>query len=216
MGARDYTVFAHRVYRTADYPHALLKKSTNRKLGRRILRGRWRGCPIYTLTLPEYSTCPPSCVHLQRGDCYGNAMPWAHRIDVDASFPARIASELKRLSDRHPGGFAVRLHVLGDFPSVAYANMWARYLGQYPRLRVFGYTAHAPESPIGRVISTANSKHADRWVVRWSGRAGALGALEESQTGVAFTCPEQAGRVRDCGSCALCWESTKSVRFLNH
>jgi hypothetical protein len=85
------------------------------------------GMPIYTLTLEERATCPTSCGHWR--SCYGNSMHFAHRIDHRSpGFATLLAANVKRLGVEHPHGFVVRLHVLGDFYSVAYVDLWAALL----------------------------------------------------------------------------------------
>jgi hypothetical protein len=58
-----------------DYSHAVLKESSNKKLARRVTKGKFKGYAIRTLTLTERATCPRSCFHWST--CYGNNMPFA-------------------------------------------------------------------------------------------------------------------------------------------
>jgi len=197
-----------------------LKPSSNRKLGKRITRGRWKGMPIYTLTLEERRTCPASCPHWD--DCYGNNMPFAHRFKHGAALVGRLERELKELQKRYPKGFAVRLHVLGDFYSVAYVERWASWLEQFPALHIWGYTARLPRvDPIGDAVESLRTNPAlgARFRIRFSGggRANlALSADPAEWDTPGFACPEQTGRLPSCGACGLCWESPLNVRFVSH
>jgi len=197
----------------------VLKRSSNQKLGRRITRGRWRGMPIYTLTLQERATCPRDCPHWQ--DCYGNNMPFAHRFNAESGLEGELGVELAILADKHPRGFAVRLHVLGDFYSVAYVAKWGDWLTRYPMLHVWGYSARHPGmDPIGNALqSVKDGAHGSRFRIRWSG--GARRQLEETADPAewdtrGFLCPEQTEKLPSCGACALCWESSQPVRFMAH
>src|SRR6185437_6327834 len=122
---------------------ALKTGANNRKLADKrraeVMTGRWRGMPIYALTLPERETGPDYCPLLR--SCYGNRMDRAHRMRPGPELEARLAAEVKILDIRHGKGFVVRLHVLGDFYSPEYVELWRRLLRQYPTLHVWGYTA---------------------------------------------------------------------------
>src|SRR5947207_280719 len=126
---------------------ALKSGMYNRKVGRVVQVGKWTGLPIYTLTLPERATCPQTCEHLR--SCYGNHMDFAPRMRPGPELESRLAAEVEVLDVQHVHGFVVRLHVLGDFYSPAYVELWAALLRQYSTLRVFGYTRrHDKDDPI--------------------------------------------------------------------
>lgn len=44
-------------------PRVLKDGHNNRKIGRLVTKGRWRGMRIFTLTLEERPTCPTGCAH---------------------------------------------------------------------------------------------------------------------------------------------------------
>lgn len=180
------------------------------KLGRTVTKGAWKGMPIYSLTLEERATCPQLCVHWR--DCFGNRMRWAARQPQGHKLESHIAKELEELSRKHPNGFVLRLHILGDFVSVNYAARWSRWMWQFPALRVFGYTAHSPYSPIGKVIAALNKHNPDRWQVRFS--EGPPGSFRTGDDGI--VCPAQTGKTRSCATCSLCWSTLKPIRFLAH
>jgi hypothetical protein len=123
-----HTIYGPTTVRTPDRSAsglwALKTGANSRKIGGEILKGRWKGFPIFTLTLEERRTCPTSCRHWR--SCYGNRMPWVHRWEAGAALEWRLPREIGLLSIDHPRGFAVRLHNLGDFYSVAYVELWAR------------------------------------------------------------------------------------------
>ena len=154
----------------------LLKGGENsRKIGRAVTKGKLKGFPIFTLTLEERATCPRSCEVFDA--CYGNGMPYAQRIKHGRAFEERLWEELADKQAKHPNGFLVRLHILGDFYSVEYAELWAEALEAYPALHIFGYTAHSPDSEIGGVIRELLGYRSDRFHIRFSGWGGGNGRL---------------------------------------
>ena len=214
---RHRAVFSNRVKSAADLlpSEDVIKKSSNAKLGRRISKGRWKGMPLFTVTLEERATCPISCQHWK--DCYGNHLHLATRYDADENLIPRIKLELAQLAAKYPNGFSIRLHVLGDFYSTEYVAMWADALNTYPNLHVWGYTARIDTGDdISDALSAIDNP---RWQVRNSGLAGDMGALSEDHPDIpatAFVCPQQTAKTKECGTCGACWSTTRSVVFLNH
>lgn len=152
-------------------------------------------------------------------------MPFASRWDVslDAgrTLMARLDHELNQLSRKHPAGFSLRLHVLGDFFSVRYVAFWRRALRRHPNLKIFGYTHRTGE--IGRAIDQVFTEFYGRFVILQSD------PVQETIRPVAMVegirpgaenltlCVEQAGRVNSCLECGLCCSpSIKGVRFRKH
>jgi hypothetical protein len=197
----------------------LLKSGTNSsKCGTPVAKGRLAGFPIYTLTLQERATCPSSCHHWN--SCYGNNMHFAERIVNDADFERMLWLELEALQSRHPAGFLIRLHVLGDFYSEAYVKLWLSALDTFPALHVFGYTARGLESPIGKLIYTAALVRWDRFAIRFSGEdwreLGAPTIQVGEEHPVAITCPAQLDKTACCSTCGICWSTRRSVAFQQH
>lgn len=200
----------------------VLKSGTNsKKIGGKVTKGRWSGMPIFTLTLEERATCPRSCEHWL--NCYGNKMHWAHRFRHGDELEAHLQLELAALNERHPDGFVVRLHVLGDFYSVEYVSRWRRWLRAFPALRVFGYTAWGTETPIGEAVRRLRDELWDRFSVRTSngGRDDActitLGSARDSvPLRNATICPAQTQVSDCCATCGLCWQSRDNIVFLEH
>ena len=160
------TIFRSRVFYAGDRDRALISGINNSKIGKQVTVGPWAGFPIYTLSLEERATCPSSCPVL--AECYGNGMPMAVRFRYTPGLIASLDGELNRLSARHPRGYVVRLHVLGDFPDVEYLSHWLAWSNEHPALHVWGFTAHPQESAIGGMIRLANGMRPDRWMIRFS------------------------------------------------
>lgn len=211
------TKYPHSVVDASDSPRLLIEGKNQRKLGNMVVKGRWAGMPIYCLTLEERATCPRTCGEWRT--CYGNGMNWARRHRDDGELMPLLWCELEGLAAKHPQGFVVRLHILGDFYSVEYARFWQLMLAEFPALRVFGFTAHAPGSEIGRQIVDMNAQ-GDRCWIRFSGDLGAMGSLvvADKAASVHVVCPAQTdpeGK-RCCGSCGLCWTMQRPIEFVRH
>jgi hypothetical protein len=217
------TLFLKRRLAPAKAPTERLLKSgaNNRKIGARVLKGRLAGFPIYTLTLEERATCPRSCQHWL--DCFGNKMNWPTRWTDDATLADRLRAEIAGLSWLHPKGFLVRLHVLGDFYSLAYVALWIELLIRHPALHVYGYTAHPPASLIGMAIASLSKHHWRRFAMRFSngGESERCAVTKRAPklrgtTAEGTVCPVESGDSDSCGSCALCWQSQRNIIFLLH
>jgi len=191
----------------------------NKKLGYKITKGRHKGKYLYSLTLTERDTCPTSCHHWD--DCYGNNMPFAHRFQHGPELESKLHDEISELVRKHDKGIVVRLHVLGDFYSPEYVFFWFALLNEFPTLSVYGYTARYHDN-IGAAIALVSTLERDRFDIRYSvnkphnAASGFRYAADESFEGDSFDCPEQTGKVSSCADCALCWQTSKTVRFLSH
>lgn len=209
---------------TEDEPVRLLVSgANNRKLGDVVAKGRFKGYALYGLSLEERATCPADCA--VRAICYGNAMHQArrHRIGDEEVFYDRLGLEIAALMEDHPDGVLVRLHVLGDFPSVEYVANWADLLDEWGGLAVYGYTARAPASDIGAAIEGVKARFPNRFRIRWSNSDSGDGAfvLDKEPTGPRFgdaiVCPAQTDATACCATCGLCWEqSTSPIAFVKH
>lgn len=192
----------------------------NPKIGGVIEKGRWAGLPVFTLTLEERATCPRECLHWL--NCYGNRMNWARRLKHGAGLEARLDAELVSLHKHHRAGFVVRLHVLGDFYSVPYVNKWRRWLQQLPNLRVYGYTAWQPHTPIGRAVQRLRDENWDRFSVRTSNgqlpdaATVSAASIDDPLTLLGTVCPMQVDKTDCCATCGLCWQSRDNIVFLEH
>jgi hypothetical protein len=210
-----HTTFPSRVI---EPDHNVLKSGDNqRKLGRVVKKGRWKGMPIFSLTLEERATCPRSCA-LWLG-CYGNGMGHAKRYAHGPELERQIAIELAFLQRRHPDGFVVRLHILGDFYSEAYVRFWRICLDQFAGLHVFGYTARQLSDPIGKLIADLRGSEWRRFAVRTSGAAAGPRTLVVETSGEAngaIVWPAQTGKTANCASCALCWQTDRPIAFVRH
>jgi hypothetical protein len=195
------------------------------KLGHRITKGAWKGFPIYSLTLEERATCPTSCRHW--ASCYGNNMQIAPRWKHGAKLEWRLKREIAALELRHPDGFAVRLHTLGDFYSVGYVHFWLEMLEQHPALHVFGFTARidSETDDIAYALALSVRQLWQRFAIRFSNapvkRVSTI-SLESplQKPDDAIICPAQwtpsGKKAESCATCALCWTTTRRVAFLQH
>lgn len=211
------TIFMKTVTKPKDAKRLLQPASTNSKLGAgktKIMKGRWIGMPLYQLVLEERRTCPKTCQ--QWANCYGNNMFLAKRIKhSESDFLPSLSAEIASLSVKHPTGFVIRLHVLGDFYSKTYVKFWMRQLDLNPALRIFGYTHRMPEHSdgIGKQIQLLNEKGA--WI-RFSDRGGEMSANVGEKNGGGIQCPQEVGKTESCLTCGLCWQTTKPIMFLPH
>ena len=188
------------------------------KLGSVVTKGRWRNMPIYALTLEERATCPRDCAVYN--SCYGNNMQWAKRSPHGPEFEVALWRELYALNRKHRKGFVVRLHVLGDFYSSSYVDLWGAALDRFENLNVFGYTARQGSSHIGKMIQVLRDRHWERFSVRTSGaqkgiRTLVIDKIEDCPPN-AIVCPAQTGHTRSCSACGFCWHSKRPVAFLRH
>lgn len=222
--------FTHMMVRAADSPRLLVSGMNSRKLGRMVTKGPWRGFPIFSLTLPERTTCPRSC-HIF-ASCYGNAMHLARRHLPGPDLERALVYEVCRVAREHPRGFVVRLHSLGDFYSLDYVRTWEALLYCTPALHIFGFTACLPdavdcgERRIGEALAALKLAYPDRFRIRWS-RADSVpdGAtvigFEPTKPRVAqgVVCPAETGATQCCGTCGLCWINAfrkETVVFILH
>lgn len=162
------TIFKNRVAEPGSNVkrRLLVSGANNRKIGAKVRVGRWAGFPIFTLTLEERATCPSTCHHWRT--CYGNNMQWPLRWAHGQTLLNELHRELTALQTEHPGGFVVRLHVLGDFYSTGYVDFWADALRRFPALHVFGYTAWPADTLIGAAVFRLANSQWERFAVRQS------------------------------------------------
>lgn len=214
------TLFPTRVMHASTVPRLLISGHNAAKIGKSVDLGRWRGMPVYTLTLEERATCPTTC--REWTTCYGNNMHMARRIIADSAFERRLWAELQNLDGIHQAGFVVRLHILGDFYSQAYVDLWDRALDTFAGLNVYGYSARNPDTDeIGSALWALSVNRWKRFAVRFSGSAmperSTLVVNKAADVPVdAILCPAQTGKTERCGTCGLCWQSKRPVAFLRH
>jgi len=196
-----------------------------------ITKGTFKGYKMFTLTLTERETCPKSCVHYL--DCFGNNMPFAHRIDhTDQKLlEERIEIDLDELIIQKKKRVMLRLHILGDFFSVSYVLFWKKLLHKYNGLlAIFGYTGNLPNDPnplyasIGKAIRDVRRVFKDRklFQIRFSGMPSdsfSANSLDHNtpEKGKDIICPEQTGKTESCTTCSLCWDCpAKRILFITH
>lgn len=214
---------------TADEPDRLLVSGeNNRKLGKTVEKGRFKGYALYQLSLEERATCPTDCE--MRGACYGNGMQMArrHRIGDSDVFFDRLGFEIAELLDQHDG-LLIRLHVLGDFPSSEYVGFWKDVLDEHPNVACFGYTHRSPVNwggdEIGDAIQAVKDAHPERFRIRWSSpvsRPDGAVIIATVPTGARtpandIVCPAQSDATACCATCGLCWEAPREcIAFIKH
>lgn len=220
------TKFRSRVISAKKSKRVLVPGKENQKLGHKVTKGRWKGLTIYSLTGHERASCPLSCA--QWHTCYGNNLNWSQRVTLDHELRKRLDVELDMLAAKHPQGFLVRLHVLGDFgrnaaDGIPYVTFWRDRMRDTPEIHVFGFTAHAPDSAVGGMIMLLNREFPNRWHVRFSGttRADGYGAtvIESLADSRFVVCPietEHPKAPASCGDCGLCWTMKPPVEFEMH
>ena len=213
------TIYKKNIHNLSDYKFKVLKPSKNAKLGSKVIKGKFKDYKFFTLTLTERETCPKDCFHWST--CYGNNMPFAHRFRASNNLLVRLHKEIKLLSIKHKEGILIRLHVVGDFYSVAYVKFWKKMLSLYPNISIFGYTARKPFSEIGKEIVRLRNKLWNRFSVRFSNSvivkltANSENLLSKKLLGL--ICPEQLNQVKNCASCGLCWNSNvDNIIFKTH
>lgn len=215
-----------RSHRAAQGGFVLVSGANSVKYGAVVQRGAWSGFPLFALTLEERRTCPTTCAQLRT--CYGNTSHKQKRYEHGPALEQRLDEELRELQQIYPTGFLVRLHTLGDFYTLGYAQLWAGWLREFPALHVFGYTAWPRETEIGTVIHQLSDTQWDRFAVRYSAEEpGAQRAVtvfrmptdEELAVSGMTLCPYETGKTDTCSTCALCWSPNmrdKTIAFLAH
>tara|TARA_R110002012_G_scaffold200102_1_gene369093 strand:- start:141 stop:815 length:675 start_codon:yes stop_codon:yes gene_type:complete len=209
------SLYQKNVYDVKTYKYKVIKKTTDKKLGKTVNKGKLKGCKIYVLTLEERATCDDSCEHWL--DCYGNNMPFAHRFKINAELLEAIERDLDEL-DAKGKPYLVRLHVLGDFNSVKYVMFWAKQLQKRKLLNIYGYTRNHPTKPIGKAVKDIRDIYRDRFAVRFSNYPDdPMSAQSEHVSDDGIGCPHQLQLAKSCGDCTLCWAMpNKSVIFYDH
>ena len=206
-----------------DYSHSVLKRPSSAKIGsagRYVKKGKLKGAEVYTLTLTERETCPQSCGHWD--DCYGNNMPFAHRLEHGKELENRLFDEVGekcRKAAEKGRKVLVRLHVLGDFYSTDYVLLWRTLMVLHDNLHVWGYTHHnaQTDSDIYKELFTNRVAFPERWFVRWSDTGMHFSANSEELGTTGIVCPEQTGQTQACTTCSLCWDAPeKNIIFKTH
>ena len=219
------TLFPSTVVDASASPRVLVSGVNSRKIGARVTKGRWKGMPIYTLTLQERATCPTSCAVWVT--CYGNNMHYARRHNPGPELEDKIIRDVTMLSRKHTLGIVIRLHVLGDFYSPEYVRMWLSLVLAYPQLHIFGFTAHPSTSEIGAEVAHLNDLSAGHCVIRFSkGLIEDKFAFPTAETihydpksnthNGGVICPVQTNKTPACATCGLCWTTAKPIVFLLH
>jgi hypothetical protein len=215
--------FQRKVQTATDCKRVLKPGSYTRKLGHRFNKGPWVGAFIYSLALEERVTCPDNCTFKTQGGCYADGMWNVDRWRVTTSLFTQLDIELRRLLLIHDL-IAIRLHEVGDFPDLAYCRWWADALVGYPRMCIWGYTAHHIASEIGQFLDMLNCALPERVLIRFSGGSGNLttaviadATARGLQADGGIVCPAQTEMHVCCAKCGLCMSrDVARITFIDH
>ena len=192
----------------------------NHKLGTSVAKGPHKGLPMRAVTLEEGPTCPTSCALRPR--CYGGNMPGAKRILWRGEATGKLIAEAVR--GARPA--MIRVHTLGDFPSIGYGRRMLEAVLESGSA-AFGFTHHPPESTLGFALRQWAKQNWGRFAIRTSYLAGTRKPIrarsavivahpDEAKAHNAVVCPEQMGQVASCAQCGFCWHSQRPVAFVLH
>ena len=217
------TIYKKNIFELDNYQFKILKPSTNKKLGKKVLKGKYKDYKFVTLTLVERETCPKDCIHWD--DCYGNNMPFAHRFSAEDQnlLQKRIYEDLLNSSNQL---LLIRLHILGDFFNVKYVKFWSIMLNTFKNIAIYGYTANNINSKIAlsrdiakEIIKLNRSEDSH---IRFSNdltnsfSANSYDVVKPVK-GESILCPVQEDKTANCGTCGLCWnQKNQSIIFKTH
>ena len=217
------TIYKNNIFELENYQFKILKPSTNKKLGKKVLKGKYKDYKFVTLTLVERETCPKDCIHWD--DCYGNKMPFAHRFSAEDQnlLQKRIYEDLLNSSNQL---LLIRLHILGDFFNVKYVKFWSIMLNTFKNIAIYGYTANNINSKIAlsrdiakEIIKLNRSEDSH---IRFSNdltnsfSANSYDVVKPVK-GESILCPVQEDKTANCGTCGLCWnQKNQSIIFKTH
>ena len=217
------TIYKKNIHDLNEYKFKTIKDSTNIKLGKKVIKGMYNNYKLKTVTLIERETCPSDCIHWS--DCYGNNMPFAHRMKHNDQnlLQKRIYNELLNSTNQL---LLIRLHVLGDFFNVKYVKFWSIMLNTFKNIAIYGYTANNINSKIElsrdiakEIIKLNYSKHSH---IRFSNdltnsfSANSYDVVKPVK-GKSILCPVQENKTANCGTCGLCWnQKSQSIIFKTH
>jgi len=217
------TIYKKNIHDLDEYKFKIIKDSKNIKLGKKVIKGMYNNYKLKTVTLIERETCPADCIHWD--DCYGNNMPFAHRINHEDQnlLQKRIYNELLNSTNQL---LLIRLHVLGDFFNVKYVKFWSIMLNTFKNIALYGYTANNINSKIElsrdiakEIIKLNYSKHSH---IRFSNdltnsfSANSYDIVKPIK-GKSILCPVQENKTANCGTCGLCWnQNSQSIIFKTH
>lgn len=154
-----------------------------------------------------------------------NSVPFGHRYKHDENLTVAIKADLEHLMTKHKDGIVVRLHVGGDFPSVAYVEFWGGMLRKFPTLAIYGYTHWRQATPIGVAVQHLVQGFSDRAAIMRSDKDNhpedKLPGAYVVEHGVTpnpniVVCPQQTGKTLSCMTCGFCFSGKYPVQFLQH
>ena len=123
-----------------------------------------------------------------------------------------------------------RINTIGDIPNDDFLSAVLTGI-MLSGSTSFGYTHWQPEHPLGYRIREYSKRYWNFFAVRTSYEHGSREPLLERAAVIvksfkdaeilklhnAIPCPEQTGKVRNCGECGLCWlAQDKNIAFAEH
>ena len=217
------TIYKNNIFELENYQFKILKPSTNKKLGKKVLKGKYKDYKFVTLTLVERETCPKDCIHWD--DCYGNNMPFAHRFSAEDQnlLQKRIYEDLLNSSNQL---LLIRLHILGDFFNVKYVKFWSIMLNTFKNIAIYGYTANNINSKIAlsrdiakEIIKLNRSEDSHIRFINDLTNSFSANSYDvvKPVKGESILCPVQEDKTANCGTCGLCWnQKNQSIIFKTH
>ena len=192
----------------------------NPKLGRVVSKGPHKGKPMRYVTLEEGKTCPSDCG--LKSKCYGGNMPLAKRITWRGEKTGEGIAEAIRTSKPS----MIRLHNLGDFPSISYARNVLAALKESGSA-AFGFTHWQPTTTLGYALRRWAADNWGTFAIRTSYLHGSREPIPDASAVIvehpdqakqhnAVVCPEQMGQTPSCAECGYCWHSRRPVAFVLH
>ena len=162
--------------------------------------------------------------------CYGRNMPFADRMDHESpDFYNALERDVEYLNAKHPVGFAIRLHELGDFFSLDYVSFWEMLLCSYPALNAFGYshTRGAIDDKLDMLYTCYATVERPRFAIYDSDGIHVTGIRPTASTikhlfedfkppRGTVVCPQQLKKTASYATCGLCPSGDVNLLFLTH
>jgi hypothetical protein len=229
----------------AHKPAALFTKPSSKVKLPKGKRGAARGADthIVTFNLPALKTCPGASHFCVEGDadtpgCYADRDTFQY-VNVQARYHANWAvvdaapDAIVRAVAALPEATVIRIHVSGDFYSVAYVKAWRKALAARPDITLFGYTRSwrvaklrgalerlraLPNVRLFASVDATTERAPDGW------RVAFVEGTKGYEDAAHLPCPEQTYRATkgargwiDCAACGFCFRGTRgNVEFSKH
>lgn len=186
---------------------------------------------IPSFSLPAIDSCPGKTVWCEKA-CYAakleriyKCVKKSYNLNFDlvkgTNFVSTMNNELSVLTKKGINTF--RLHVSGDFFNVRYIYDWVKIVKANPTMTFFGYT-HSWSVPellahIGVLRSQPNVvlfASVDKSTVGRPPKHWRIAFAGDKQLNIypkMIDCLEQAGKVKDCAACKICFNTSSTVNI---